>query len=134
MNKYNNLTCLIVDDFSTTRRIIKNALNDLGFTCLEAENGVEALAIIQQLTLNLVIADTHMPEKNGMELLEDIRADDNLKDLSVVLTMIEPIEELISECEELGMNDYLVKPFDVFSLSKLLYKVIEMEGGESLYV
>ena len=132
MTKYKNLTCLIADDFSTTRRIIKNALNDLGFTCLEAENGVEALAIIQQLTLDLVIADTHMPEKNGMELLKDIRADDNLKDLSVVLTMIEPIEELISECEELGMNDYLVKPFDVFSLSKLLDKVIEMEGGESL--
>ncbi|SVA37624.1 uncharacterized protein METZ01_LOCUS90478 [marine metagenome] len=132
MNKYKNLTCLIADDFSTTRRIIKNTLNDLGFTCLEAENGVEALAIIQQLTLDLVIADTHMPEKNGMELLEDIRADDNLKDLPVVLTMIEPLEELISEGEELGMNDYLVKPFDVFSLSKLLDKVIEMEGGESL--
>ena len=132
MNKYKNLTCLIVDNFSTTRRIIKNTLNDLGFTCLEAENGVEALAIIQQLTLDLVIADTHMPEKNGMELLEDIRADDNLKDLPVVLTMIEPLEELISEGEELGMNDYLVKPFDVFSLSKLLDKVIEMEGGESL--
>ena len=132
MNNYKNLTCLIVDNFSTTRRIIKNTLNDLGFTCLEAENGVEALAIIQQLTLDLVIADTHMPEKNGMELLEDIRADDNLKDLPVVLTMIEPLEELISEGEELGMNDYLVKPFDVFSLSKLLDKVIEMEGGESL--
>ncbi len=132
MNKYKNLTCLIVDDFSTTRRIIKRTLNDLGFTCLEAENGVEALAIIQQLTLDLVIADTHMPEKNGMELLEDIRADDNLKDLPVVLTMIEPLEELISEGKELGMNDYLVKPFDVFSLSKLLDKVIEMEGGESL--
>ena len=132
MNKYKNLTCLIVDDFSTTRQIIKNTLNDLGFTCLEAENGVEALAIIQQLTLDLVIADTHMPEKNGMELLEDIRADDNLKDLPVVLTMIEPLEELISEGVELGMNDYLVKPFDVFSLSKLLDKVIKMEGGESL--
>ena len=132
MNKYKNLTCLIADDFSTSRQIIKNALNDLGFTCLEAENGVEALAIIQHLTLDLVIADTHMPKKNGMELLEDIRADDNLKDLPVVLTMIEPLEELISEGEELGMNDYLVKPFDVFSLSKLLDKVIEMEGGESL--
>ena len=132
MVKYKNLTCLIADDFSTTRQIIKNALNDLGFTCLEAENGVEALAIIQQLTLDLVIADTHMPEKNGMELLEDIRADDNLKDLPVVLTMMEPLEELISEGEELGMNDYLVKPFDVFSLSKLLDKVIELEGGESL--
>ena len=132
MTKYKNLTCLIADDFSTTRRIIKNTLNDLGFTCLEAENGLEALAIIQQSTLNLVIADTNMPEKNGMELLEDIRADDNLKDLPVVLTMIEPLEELISKGEELGMNDYLVKPFDVFSLSKLHDKVIEMEGGEAL--
>ena len=132
MNNYKNLTCLVVDNFSTTRRIIKNTLNDLGFTCLEAENGVEALAIIRQSTLDLVIADTHMPEKNGMELLEDIRADDNLKDLPVVLTMIEPLEELIDEGGELGMNDYLVKPFDVFSLSKLLDKVIEMEGGESL--
>ena len=132
MIKYKNLTCLIADDYSTTRYITKNALNDLGFTCLEAENGVEALAIIHQSRLDLVIADTHMPEKNGMELLEDIRADDNLKDLPVVLTMIEPLEELISEGEELGMNDYLVKPFDVFSLSKLLDKVIEMEGREAL--
>ena len=132
MTKYKNLTCLIADDFNTTRRIIKNFLNDLGFTCLEAENGVEALAIIKQFTLNLVIADTHMPEKNGMELLEDIRADDNLKDLPFVLTMIEPLEELISQGEKLGMNDYLVKPFDVFTLSKLLDKVIEMEGGEAL--
>ena len=126
------MTSVIADDFSTARRIIKNALQELGFSCLEAENGVEALAIIQQLTLNLVIADTHMPEKNGMELLEDIRSDDNLKDLPVVLTMIEPLEELISEGEKLGMNDYLVKPFDVFSLSKLLDKVIEIEGAESL--
>ena len=132
MTKYKNHTCLIVDDFSTTRRIIKNAMSDLGFICLEAENGVEALAIIQQSNLNLVIADAHMPEKNGMELLEDIRTDDNLKSLPVVLTMIEPLEELISEGEELGMDDYLVKPFDVFSLSKLLDKVIVMEGGEAL--
>ena len=132
MDKYKHMTCLIADDLSTARRIIKNSLNDLGFNCFEAENGVEALAIIQQLTLNLVIADTHMPEKNGMELLEDIRADDNLNDLPVVLTMIEPLEELIYKGEELGMNDYLVKPFDVFSLSKLLDKVIEMEGGEAL--
>ena len=104
----------------------------MGFTCFEAENGVEALVIIKQLNLDLVITDTYMPEKNGMELLENIRADNNLKDLPVVLTMIEPHEELISEGEELGMNDYLVKPFDVFSLSKLLDKVIEKEGGESL--
>jgi len=73
-----------------------------------------------------------MPDKSGMELLEDIRADDILKDIPVILTMIEPMDKIITEGEDLGMNDYLVKPFDVFMLSKVLDKVIETELGESL--
>ena len=132
MAKYNNLTCLIADDYSTARRIIKNALKELGFSCLEAEDGEEALAIILQTPLNLVIADVKMPKKDGLELLEDIRYDNNLKDIPVILTMIEPLEELVNEAEELGMNDYLIKPFDVFTLAKVLDKVIVTEGGETL--
>ena len=132
MAKYGKLTCLIVDDYSTARRIIKNNLNELGFSCLEAEDGEQALDIILQTPLNLVLADVNMPNKNGLELLEDLRDDDNLKDMPVILTMIEPLEELISTGTELRMNDYLVKPFDVFTLAKVLDKVIIMEGGESL--
>lgn len=132
MAKYDKLTCLIVDDYSTARRIIKNNLNELGFYCLEAEDGEQALEIILQTPLNLVLADVKMPNKNGLELLEDIRDDDNLKDMPVILTMIEPLEELISTGTELGMNDYLVKPFDVFTLAKVLDKVMIMDGGESL--
>ena len=132
MAKYNNMTCLIADDYSTARRIIKNALKELGFSCLEAEDGEEALAIILQTPLNLVIADVNMPNKNGLELLEDIRDDDNLKDLPVILTLIEPLEDLISAAKELGMNDYLIKPFDVFTLAKVLDKIIVTTGGESL--
>jgi len=132
MAKYNNLTCLIADDYSTARRIIKNALKELGVSCLEAEDGEEALAIILQTPLNLVIADVKMPKKDGLELLEDIRDDNNLKDIPVILTMIEPLEELVNEAEELGMNDYLIKPFDVFTLAKVLDKVIITEGGETL--
>jgi len=131
MGKYEKLTCLVVDDYSTARRIIKKNLNELGFTCLEAEDGEQALELILQKPLNLVLADVKMPNKNGLELLEDIRDDDNLKDMPVILTMIEPLEELISTGTELGMNDYLVKPFDVFTLAKVLDKVIIMEGGES---
>ena len=131
MTKYNKLTCLIADDYSTARRIIKANLKELGFSCLEAEDGEQALDIILQTPLNLVLADVKMPNKNGLELLEDIRDDDNLKDMPVILTMIEPLEELISTGTELGMNDYLVKPFDVFTLAKVLDKVIIMEGGES---
>ncbi|MED5482082.1 MAG: response regulator [SAR324 cluster bacterium] len=132
MAKYDKFTCLIADDYSTARRIIKNILNELGFSCLEAEDGEQALAIILSTQLNLVLADVKMPNKNGLELLEDIRDDDNLKELPVILTMIEPLEELISTGVDLGMNDYLIKPFDVFTLAKVLEKVIVTEGGESL--
>ena len=131
MAKYDKLTCLIADDYSTSRRIIKKNLIELGFSCLEAEDGEQALKIILQTPLNLLLADVKMPNKNGLELLEDIREDDNLKNMPVILTMIEPLEELISTGTELGMNDYLVKPFDVFTLAKVLDKVIIMEGGES---
>jgi two-component system chemotaxis response regulator CheY len=132
MAKYEKLTCLIVDDYSTARRIIKNNLRELGFYCLEAEDGEQALDIILQKPLHLVLADVKMPNKNGLVLIKDIRDDDDLKDMPVVLTMIEPLEELILTGTELGMNDYLVKPFDVFTLAKVLDKVIKMEGGESL--
>ena len=132
MAKYDKLTCLIADDYSTARRIIRNILIELGFSCLEAEDGEQALAIIMSTPLNLVLADVKMPKKNGLELLEDIRDDDNLKDLAVILTMIEPLEQLISNGGELGMNDYLIKPFDVFTIAKVLEKVIVTEGGEAL--
>ena len=132
MAKFKNQICLIADDYSTARRLIKDSLQQMGFTCLEAENGNQAIALIKQKTLNLVIADVNMPVKNGLELLKDIRADDNMKDLPVVLTMLEPLDDLISDGKKLGMNDYLVKPFDVFTLSKTLDKVIKTTGGESL--
>ena len=132
MAKFDNQICLIADDYSTARRLIKDSLHQIGFSCLEAENGNQAIALIKQTTLDLVIADINMPEKNGIDLLKDIRADDNMKDLPVVLTMLEPFDDLISDAKKFGMNDYLVKPFDVFSLSKTLDKVIKTTGGESL--
>ena len=132
MAKFDNQICLIADDYSTARRLIKDSLLQIGFSCLEAENGNQAIALITQSTLDLVIADVNMPEKNGLELLKNIRTDDNMKDLPVVLTMIEPFEDLINDAKKLGMNDYLVKPFDVFTLSKTLDKVIKTTGGESL--
>ena len=132
MAKYDNNICLIVDDYSTARRLIKDSLEKIGFSCIEAENGNQALAIIKQTSLNLVIVDVMMPDKNGLELLKDIRADDNMKDLPVILTMLEPFDELISDGNKMGMNDYLVKPFDVFTLSKKLDNVIKTTGGESL--
>ena len=132
MAKYDNNVCLVVDDYSTARRLIKDSLEKIGFSCLEAENGNQALALIKETTLNLVIADVHMPDKNGLELLKDIRTDENMRDLPVILTMLEPFEEIITNGTKLRMNDYLVKPFDVFTLSKKLDNVIKTSGGETL--
>ena len=132
MAKFDNQICLIAEDYNTARRLIKDSLQQMGFSCLEAENGNQAISIIKQSALDLVIADVNMPEKNGLELLKDIRANDNMKDLPVILTMIEPFEDIINNAKKIGMNDYLVKPFDVFTLSKTLDKVIKTTGGESL--
>ena len=132
MTKFNNQICLIADDYSTARRLIKDSLQKIGFSCLEAENGNQALALIKQTRLNLVIADIQMPEKNGLELLKDIRVDNNLRDLPVILTMLEPFDDLITDGKTLRMNDYLIKPFDVFTLSKKLDNVIKTSGGETL--
>ena len=132
MAKFDNQICLIAEDYSTARRLIKDSLQQMGFSCLEAENGNQAISVIKQTTLDLVIADVNMPEKNGLELLKDIRANDNMKDIPVILTMLEPFEDIINNAKKIGMNDYLVKPFDVFTLSKTLDKVIKTTGGESL--
>lgn len=132
MAKFDNNVCLIADDYSTGRRLIKDSLEQIGFSCLEAENGSQAMSLIRRTKLDLVIADVNMPEKDGMYILKKIRSDDNMKDLPVVLTMLEPFDDIIYEGNNLGMNDYLVKPFDVFTLSKTLDKVIKSTGGESL--
>ena len=132
MAKYENQKCLIADDYSTARRLIKESLEQMGFFCIEAENGNQALALIRQTKINLVIADVHMPEMNGLELLKNIRSDDNMIDLPVILTMIEPFDDLISDGKKLKMDDYIVKPFDIFALSKILDNVIKTSGGETL--
>ena len=132
MSKFKNYKCLIVDDYSTARNIIKKSLNELGFTCFEAENCDQAMAIILQKTLHLVITDLNLPKKSGLALLEEIKNDDVLNNIPVVLTMIDFDDASISAGQSLGMSDYLIKPFDVFTLSKVLDKVIIIEGGEAL--
>ncbi len=132
MNKYKNKTCLIVDDYNTARNIIKKSLLEIGLDVIEAENGEQALSIITKKSLDLIISDYQMPLKNGLKLLENIRNDDVLNNIPFILMLIEPYEHIISQAKTLGMNDYIVKPFDVFTLSKVLDRVLPSDGGESL--
>ena len=121
---------LIVDDFSTMRRIIKNLLADLGFTnTVEAEDGHSALAVLRQDAVELVVTDWNMPGMTGIELLRAIRADAKFRALPVLMVTAEAKREQIIEAAQNGVNGYIIKPFTAQTLEEKLNKVFERLGG-----
>ena len=127
MATYDGKKALIVDDFPTARRLIKETLQEIGFECLEAADVDQALKLFNEEEVDFVIADTFMPEKNGFDLLRTLRENPENEELDIVLTMMEDHEELVSKGKELGMTGYILKPFDVFSLSKYLDQMHKKE-------
>ncbi len=117
---------LIVDDFSTMRRIIKNLLRDLGFNnTQEADDGSTALPMLQNGDFDFVVTDWNMPGMQGIDLLRAIRADDNLKHLPVLMVTAEAKREQIIMAAQAGVNGYIVKPFTATTLKEKLEKVFE---------
>jgi two-component system chemotaxis response regulator CheY len=117
---------LIVDDFSTMRRIVKNLLGDLGFTnTAEAEDGHAALALLQSQPFVFVVTDWNMPVLTGIDLLKAIRADAKLKTLPVLMVTAEAKREQIIEAAQSGVNGYIIKPFTAVTLSEKLDKIFE---------
>lgn len=123
---------LIVDDFSTMRRIIKNLLTDLGFNnTVEAEDGNSALTVLRQDAVELVITDWNMPGMTGIELLRAIRADAQLRTLPVLMVTAEAKREQIIEAAQNGVNGYIIKPFTAQTLEEKLGKVFERLGASA---
>ena len=117
---------LIVDDFSTMRRIIKNLLRDLGFTnTQEADDGSTALPMLQNGSFDFVVTDWNMPGMQGIDLLKAIRADDKLKHLPVLMVTAESKREQIIEAAQAGVNGYVVKPFTAVTLEEKINKIFE---------
>ena len=117
---------LIVDDFSTMRRIVKNLLADLGFTnTAEADDGATALPMLRQGGYEFVITDWNMPGVTGIELLKAIRADAKLKTLPVLMVTAEAKREQIIEAAQNGVNGYIIKPFPAQTLEEKLGKIFE---------
>jgi len=117
---------LIVDDFSTMRRIVKNLLGDLGFTnTAEAEDGNSALAALRSAPFDFVVTDWNMPGMTGIELLKAIRADERLKTLPVLMVTAEAKREQIIEAAQSGVNGYIIKPFTAQTLEEKLGKIFE---------
>ena len=124
-----NMKILVVDDFSTMRRIIKNLLKDLGFSIIqEADDGSTALPMLQQGDFDFVVTDWNMPGMQGIDLLRAIRADDSLKHLPVLMVTAEAKKEQIVAAAQAGVNGYVVKPFTAATLKEKLEKILERLG------
>lgn len=121
-----NMKILVVDDFSTMRRIIKNLLSDLGFTNIhEADDGNTALPMLKGGSFELLITDWNMPGMSGLDLLKTTRSDSNLATLPVLMVTAESKKEQIVEAAQAGVNGYIVKPFTASTLKEKLEKIFE---------
>ena len=119
-----SMKILVVDDFSTMRRIIKNILKQIGFTNIdEAENGQAALAKIGDGSYDFVISDWNMPEITGIELLKQVRANEATKDLPFLMVTAEAKKENVVEAVKAGVNNYIVKPFTAEILQEKISKI-----------
>ncbi|WP_034414559.1 chemotaxis response regulator CheY [Candidatus Photodesmus blepharus] len=117
---------LIVDDFSTMRRIVKNLLRDLGFNnTQEADDGLTALPMLKRGGVEFIVTDWNMPGMQGIDLLKSIRADNELKHLPVLMITAEAKREQIIEAAQAGVNGYIVKPFTAATLKAKLEKIFE---------
>ena len=120
---------LVVDDFSTMRRIIKNLLKDLGFVNIqEADDGNTALPMLTQGDFDFVVTDWNMPGMQGIDLLRAIRADANLKHIPVLMVTAEAKKEQIVAAAQAGVNGYVIKPFTAGTLKAKLAKIFERLG------
>ena len=121
-----NIKILIVDDFSTMRRIVKNLLNDLGFVnTAEADEGNSALVELRKAPFDLVITDWNMPGMAGIDLLRQVRADAALAKMPVLMVTAEAKREQIIEAAQAGVNGYVIKPFTAGTLNDKLSKIFE---------
>ncbi|MEZ2720646.1 chemotaxis response regulator CheY [Paenalcaligenes hominis] len=125
-----NLKILVVDDFPTMRRIIRNLLKDLGYENVdEAEDGVMALEKLRNGSFDFVVSDWNMPNLDGLEMLKQIRADGNLSSLPVLMVTAEAKKENIIAAAQAGASGYVVKPFTAATLEEKLNKIFEKMGA-----
>ena len=116
---------LVVDDSSTIRRIVKNTLERIGYPdVVEAENGIDALTKLKEGDIELVMTDWNMPEMDGITLVKSIRASDKFGAVPIIMVTTEAEKNEVMEAMQLGVNDYVVKPFTPDILKEKIQKVM----------
>ncbi len=125
-----DMKILIVDDFSTMRRIIKNLLRDLGFSnTQEADDGVTALPMLKSGNFDFLVTDWNMPGMTGIDLLKAVRADERLASLPVLMVTAEAKRDQIIAAAQAGVNGYVVKPFTAAALKEKIDKIFDRVDG-----
>ena len=126
MSNPTDMKFLIVDDFSTMRRIVRGLLKEIGYqNAEEAEDGVEALAMLKQAKYDFVVSDINMPNMTGFQLLNAIKADPTLKHLPVLMVTAEARKEDIVLAAQSGAAGYIVKPFTKATLEEKVLKIMQ---------
>ena len=117
---------LVVDDYSTMRRIVKNLLGEIGYAnIVEADDGKTAWPILAKGGIDFVVTDWNMPGVTGIDLLKAIRSDEQLKHLPVLMVTAEGKRDQIIEAAQAGVNGYVIKPFTAQTLREKLEKIFE---------
>jgi len=120
-----NMNVLIVDDYKTMLRILRNLLTQLNFTNIdEAMDGTQALEQLKQKSFGLVISDWNMEPMTGIQLLREVRSDDKLKHMPFIMITAESKSENVIAAKEAGVSNYIVKPFNAETLKAKLVSVL----------
>jgi len=120
-----NMKILLVDDFATMRKVIKNLLKQTGYNNVsEAEDGVEALKALKSEKMDFIISDWNMPNMTGLELLKAVRADSGLKSLPFLMVTAEGLQENVMAAVKAGVSNYIVKPFTADVLNEKIEKIL----------
>jgi two-component system chemotaxis response regulator CheY len=124
-----NYSVLVVDDFSTMRRIVSNLLREAGFGHVsEAEDGAEGLRKLQNGSFHFVVSDWNMPNMTGLELLQAVRHSSSLKDIPFLLVTAEARKENIVDAAKSGADGYIVKPFTAAVLSQKIEAILQRKN------
>jgi len=121
-----SIKILIVDDFATMRRIMKNILKQLGFTnIVEADDGTSALDELEKGNFDLIISDWNMPKMSGLDLLKNVRASEKYKNVPFLMVTAEAQKQNVIEAVQAGVSNYVVKPFTAEAISDKLTKILK---------
>ena len=121
-----NMKVLVVDDFATMRRIVKNVLKQIGFTkIVEANDGSTALAVLKKDEVGLIISDWNMPKVSGLDLLKTVRSDESMKDMPFLMVTAEAQKDSVVQAVQAGVSNYIVKPFTPEAIKEKLEQIFK---------